>query len=98
MINDAQGVTVRRRLRAGLRAENAGGAAAVLDDERLAELLLQLGAGLAHDDVGDAAGGDRDDHPDRMVRIGLRLRRTGRADHQQARECLGDPLHDVSFL
>ena len=97
MIDDAQRIAVGRRLRAGLRRNDAASAAAIFDDERLAETRLQFGSGLAHNDVGHAAGGDRDDQTDRTIRIDLCLRRTGEADQQQAEECLGDPLHNVSF-
>jgi hypothetical protein len=51
------------------------------DDDLLGELLAELGAEDARDRVGGAAGGLRDDEPDRLVRV-LR-RRTGR-------ECAGN--------
>ena len=83
VVDDADRVAVARRLRAGLAAEDAGGAADVLDHQRLAEPRLQFGRGGAHDDVGDAAGRDRHDHADRLRRILLRLRGGGAQRQKQ---------------
>jgi hypothetical protein len=73
VIDDAERVAVARRLRAGLASENAGGAAAILDHQRLAEFRFEFLRRRAHDDVGHAAGGDRDDQADRLVGPGLSM-------------------------
>jgi hypothetical protein len=64
-IDDADGVAVRRRFRAGARGDVAGAAGAVLDDQRLAEARPHFLAQDAHEDIADAAGGENADRPGR---------------------------------
>ena len=68
-IDDADRVTVRLRILAGVRADVAGAAGAVLDDQRLAEALVQFLAKNAHEDVADAAGARGGEHMDGAVWI-----------------------------
>jgi hypothetical protein len=60
--HDEDRVAVGRRLRRHLHADEAARSALVLDHERLAEVLLQLGRDRARDDVAAAAG--REGHDD----------------------------------
>src|SRR3977135_3906705 len=83
VVDEAERVAVGRGLGAGLRAGNAARAALVLDHERLAEPGREFVRSGAHDDVGHAAGRDRNDHPDRPVGIGLSVHRE-RPDHEQS--------------
>ena len=80
-VGDADGVAVRRRVRAGAGAGVHRAAGAVLDDQRLAPLLAQLLAERAHEDVAQApgaGGGDGLHRPRRPVlRGGRRRRRRG---------------------
>jgi hypothetical protein len=64
-----QGVAVGRGLRHRLRADVAAGAAAVVDEHRLAEDLRQPRRDAAGDGVGPAAGGEGHDEPDRLVGV-----------------------------
>ncbi len=50
--------------------EIAAGAGPVLDDDRLAERLLQIVGNLPREGVGGAAGHERDDELDRLVGVG----------------------------
>src|SRR6185436_5579982 len=63
---DENGVAVRRRLRHGLRSYGAPGAAAVIDDDLLAQVFAQTLRQQAPDDVVAAAGGERDDQTYRL--------------------------------
>ena len=72
---DAEGVTVGRGIGDRLGADRAAGAAAVVDDERLPKLASHALGGDAADDVGRAAGRERDDQRDGLRRIRLRERR-----------------------
>ena len=66
--DDQQRVAVRRGL-GGLRgADDAGGARAVLDEERLLEPLAELLREIAADQIGGASGAERHDHPHRALR------------------------------
>ena len=67
-----QGVAVGRRPRRGPRADHAGGAAAVLDDDLLAERRRKPFGGDAADRIDAAAGRERHDHGDRPDRVFLR--------------------------
>jgi hypothetical protein len=60
-------VAVGRGLGDDLRAEVAARAGAVLDDDLLAEPHRELRREDAADDVGGAAGRERDDHRDDLV-------------------------------
>ena len=82
---EQQRVAVARRLRHHLGADDAAGAAAVVDDDLAAGDLRQLGADDARDDVDGAAGRERHDQADRPIGIGLRLRR-GRAGERESDE------------
>ena len=77
---DHQRVAVGVGLGDGLRAEDVGGAAAILDDDRLAPGLGKLLAERPRHHVGHAARGGGHDDGDRPVRIGCGLRgaRAGR--------------------
>ena len=79
----ADRVPVGLGLRGQVEADGQRAARTVVDHDLLAKLLAELGAEDARDRVGGAAGGLRDDEPDRLVRV-LR-RRTGgeRARKQQ---------------
>src|SRR2546423_3641435 len=66
-----QRVAVGRRLGRGLGADVAARAAAVIDDEGLAERLVQPGGERAADDVGSRSWRKRDDHAYGFRRIGL---------------------------
>src|SRR5215470_1226772 len=63
-----QRVAVRRRVGNGGGSNVAAGADAVLDDDRLAELLLKFGSHCAHHDVDATAGRESDDEGDRSAR------------------------------
>ena len=72
--NDQQRVTVRRRARDHLGSDIGGGARPVLDDECLAEPLLQPFRHQASEDVDRLPGGKADDDAHRPRWIGLRAR------------------------
>ena len=55
----------------------------IVDHDLLAELLAELGAEDARNRVGGAAGGLRDDEPDRLVRVLCRRAGGERARKQQ---------------
>jgi hypothetical protein len=82
---EQQGVAVRRRARGRLGADIAGGAAAILDQHRLAPLLAHLLRDHAPEDVGGAAGRPRYDHAHGFGRIGLR--RNLRSGEGEKGEC-----------
>ena len=87
VIDDADGVAVGRRLRAGLPGDDAGGAAEIFHHHRLAELLLQAPRRGAHDDVGDTSGSNGHDHLDRPARISVGARRERRTQTGQQTDC-----------
>ena len=62
----------------------AAGAGPVLDDDRLAERLLQIVGNLPREGVGRAAGHEGDDEMDRLVGVGA-LRRRGLDGEESAR-------------
>src|SRR3954454_16812429 len=70
-------VTVRLRLRERIHRDDTAGPGALLDDERLAEQLLQLGLHQPRDDVGAAARRMREDETDRSVGKCAPRRRAG---------------------
>ena len=72
-------VAVGRRFDDFLRADHAAGAGAVLDHDRLAELLLQHVADQARRHVGGPSGAEGNDDPDRP-RSGNPARNRGRQD------------------
>jgi hypothetical protein len=74
-------VAVRIRLRHVRRRERPAGAGPVVDDEGLAHRLGHLGCYQARDDVGHAAGGERNDDADGLVRV-CRLGERSRRRHQ----------------
>ena len=79
-----QRVAVRRRAHDLHGGERRRGARPVLDDERLAELLLELLRDQPRQQVGAAAGGERhhDGHRPRRILLGMRRRR------EQALQCV----------
>src|SRR5437016_6186993 len=83
--HDAERVAVLLRAGDGLVTECAGGARTVLDHHGLAELLLQRLADDAADDVGAAAGAERDDYAQGPLRPILRARGTRAAEHDGGR-------------
>ena len=88
-IGEDKRVSVRLGARDGLRARRAAGAAAVLDDDRLAKLFGEFGGEEPRRDVGEGAGRERHDDADGAVRpAGLRERRAreeGREPGEQQR-------------
>ena len=83
LAGEQQGGAVRRRLgdRGGRRI--AARAGAVLDDERVTELLAQSLRDFSRHEIGDAASRQRDQHRDRPA--GPRLRRGGARRQQDGR-------------
>ena len=81
---DADRVAVLRRIGDRLVAEQPSGARPVLHDDGLTELLLHALRDDARDDVGAAAGAERDDHLDGLRRVVLRRRRRCNARRQRA--------------
>src|SRR6516162_11331385 len=76
-------VSVGLGLRGQVEADGQRAARTVVDYDLLTKLLAELGTEDARDRVGGAAGGLRDDEPDRLVRV-LRRRAGGeRARKQQ---------------
>ena len=69
-----QRVAIGRALHHGVGADRAAGAGLVVDDERLAERVLQLLRDHARRDVGGLARRPGHDHFHRVVRIRLRKR------------------------
>ena len=65
----AERVAVRRRARDLGGADRAAAAGLVVDDQRLAERPVDLLGDDAGDDVGGAAGRERNDQPHRLGRI-----------------------------
>jgi hypothetical protein len=72
-------------MRGGFGADGAAGAGLVLDDHRLPPRFGEALPDDAAEDVGAAAGRERDDQVDRLVGVGLRRCRSGEA-HGQARQ------------
>ena len=64
---DQQGVAIRRRLRHQGRADSAAGTGPVLGQHLLPPGVRQLGRQRTPDDVGRAAGGERNDQAYRLV-------------------------------
>src|SRR5262244_201729 len=67
-------VAIGRRVERGLHADTAGRAGPVLNDKLLSQMIRQVVADDARDDVVGAAGRKRDDPAHRPRRIGLRPR------------------------
>ena len=74
---DEEGVAIRRGLGRSGSADRAACAGAVLDQHALAELNVELGCQRAGKGVRAAAGRERHDEGDRLVRPGLGLDRAG---------------------
>ncbi len=72
--NDQERVAVGRRLGGEVGADDTAGAAAVIDEDLLAQSLAELIGDDAADHVVAAAGRERDDHADRAARIVVRGR------------------------
>ena len=89
---DVQRVAVGHRVRGEFGRDQAAGAAAVVDDELLAELRGHAGRENARDHVRRAAGRRRENDADRLVRVGLRGGRTG---HQRERDNDGNTAANV---
>jgi hypothetical protein len=66
---DADGVAVRRGLRAGPRADVQGAARPVLHHDRLAQRLLQFVRKRTGEDVAAASSAKRDDHANGPRRV-----------------------------
>jgi hypothetical protein len=77
-----QRVAVGRRLGDRIGADHAAGGRAIVDDHRLPERALEIGAHEPRHHVVEAAGRERHDQPDRTARIVLR-RRNGRHRRDQ---------------
>src|SRR5665213_1713931 len=91
--HDSDRVTVGRGARDIVVAQDATGARFVFDDDGLAELGLHRIRQDAADDVGAAAGPERDDHVDGTLRKVLRWR--GSDAQQQSGEREPKLLHDI---
>ena len=76
-------MAVLRRIGDDLAADDATGAAAIVDDDLLAEPLAEMLGDYAGDNVVDAAGRERHDEPHRPVRV--ILRQGGAWEQQQER-------------
>ena len=88
--DDAERVTVGRRLRADFHADVAAGTGAVVHYELNAERLGERIGDHAPDDVGGPAGWERHDDPHGFCGIGLRLceptrEQSYRNDNQRSR-------------
>ena len=79
-------VAVGRRLRRELGADRAAGAAAVVDDDLLAEALAHLRRDAARDDVDRAAGRERHDETDGFAGVVGRSLRLGSREREQAQD------------
>ena len=69
--NHADGVAVRRRLGAGVGADDGVGAGAVFNHQRLAGLLVEVPAQRTHQHVDARAHRQRHQHLDRVAWVGL---------------------------
>ncbi len=94
------GVAIRRHFRGGARRNRAAGAAAIVDDDRLAQHLAHLVGDITQRDAGAAARRERDHERDRSLGIGLRCRRRGSQRRTDAGgyEQIGLPTHDPDRL
>ena len=81
--NDQQRVAIGRSGGDRLGADHAAGAAAIVHEHLVAELLGELVRDQPPDHVVAAAGRERNDQPHRLVGI---VGRRGRAERQQQRE------------
>ena len=78
LVSNVERIAVRGAGQSRARCGNAAGARLVLDDEVLAQILLQSLGDETRRDVGYAARPERQDHADRMIgiiRLRLRARR-----------------------
>ncbi|KAG1246807.1 hypothetical protein G6F65_020493 [Rhizopus arrhizus] len=69
-VHHQQRVAIGRRFRDDARADVAAGAGAVLHHHWLPQLLLQVGADAARQQIGAAAGRERHDDGDRVRGVG----------------------------
>jgi hypothetical protein len=87
---EGERVAIRRRPRHRLDADDAAGAATILDDDGLPKLALQRLRQQASGEVDTATGREWDDHADGPRRIGLRpgWKRKGCRDDSSAPDLL----------
>jgi hypothetical protein len=81
---DRDCVAIRRRTRDGFHPDIAGGAAAIFDYHLLPQQLGQPGADDPSDDIDAAAGRERRDQTNRLVRVIVGLRRSGAGQRESA--------------
>jgi hypothetical protein len=86
-------VAVGRRGEESLNADDARGARAVVDDDRLAELGAHLVGKKARRDVGRAAGRSRNDDAYGFARKGLGAVRRGAGDGNDGERCGDTSFH-----
>ena len=94
--NDQKRISVGRRFCRKVGADDTAGAAAVIDEDLLAQSLAELIGDDAPDHVVAAAGRERDDHADRAARIVVRgqcRRREGRQREQKPNPCNCNPAN-----
>jgi len=96
---EQQRVAVGGSLRDHRGAEPRARAGLVLDDEALAEMLLDGLRGDPSGGVDARSGADRDDHPDGTIRIVRRIlgaaRQTGGQQHECSQRTISEWLVDV---
>ena len=83
---DAEGVAVRRRVGDGLRADDAAGARAVVDDDGLAQCRLDIARGHPADEIGVAAGRVGHDEGDGPARPRVLRVRRARGEYERQRQ------------
>src|ERR1700730_214198 len=88
------GVAIRIGLHQRLQANGSVRAGAVLDKYLLPQSLRELLCREPADEVGPSAGGVWNDHPDRLLRPGLRARNRGR--DQENGSCHRDSAWNLS--
>ncbi len=91
---DADGVAVGRGLGDGVGADRTAPAGAVFHHHRLAQDAAHLVRRATADDVGGAAGGERNDQADRLGGVALGLRRGGGGRQGQG-QCEFASLHEI---
>jgi len=78
-------MTVGLRLGDAAGRNGPAGAALIVDDDRLPECVRKLGADGSRDEIGSAAGRNRDDQLDRAVGITLLRARRSRCRNHDGR-------------
>ena len=94
-----QRVAIRRGALDAFGRQNAAGAALVLDDQCLSQIIAHPVSHEARRRIGDAAGRGRNDHLDRPIRIGIGgLRKCGACQHRDNddRGCPNDACSHVA--